>query len=116
MTTKPDRQIVAVLGAGSIGSSWAALFAQRGLLVRIWDPHATSGQLRERILANARGVGGISTEQLDSRLHIAETAREAVENAAFVQESGPENLEAKAALYSDLAQFMRLNAIIASST
>jgi 3-hydroxyacyl-CoA dehydrogenase len=86
------------------------------LSVRIWDPHATSGQLRERILANAREVGGISIEQLDSQLYIAETAREAVENAAFVQESGPEDLETKAALYSDVAQSLGLDAILASST
>lgn len=116
MTPKAERQIVAVLGAGSIGSSWAALFAQRGLSVRIWDPHATNAQLRERILAHTRQAEGTSTEQLNARLHIAKTAREAVETAAFVQESGPEDLEAKAALYADIAQSLGIDAILASST
>lgn len=29
---------VAVLGAGTIGASWAAFFLARGLEVRAWDP------------------------------------------------------------------------------
>lgn len=54
MTAKSEYKIAAVLGAGSVGSSWAALFALRGLSVRIWDPCATSRQLLERILKASR--------------------------------------------------------------
>lgn len=115
MTAKPEYKIVAVLGAGSIGSSWAALFALRGLSVRIWDPRATSQQLLERILAVASQVGAVS-DDIQSRLYFAGTASEAVDGAAFVQESGPEELGAKAALYADVAQTLGSDAILASST
>jgi len=42
-------QIVAVLGAGLIGVSWATLFAAHGLTVRIWDPRNIGDELRDRI-------------------------------------------------------------------
>ena len=36
-------ETVAVIGAGTVGSSWAALFLSHGLAVRAWDPAPDCG-------------------------------------------------------------------------
>ncbi|MGH6912770.1 MAG: 3-hydroxyacyl-CoA dehydrogenase NAD-binding domain-containing protein, partial [Geminicoccales bacterium] len=38
MPENQEIERVAVIGAGTIGASWAALFLSRGLRVALWDP------------------------------------------------------------------------------
>ncbi|ABY21935.1 3-hydroxyacyl-CoA dehydrogenase [Renibacterium salmoninarum ATCC 33209] len=44
---------IAVVGAGTIGLSWTALFANAGLDVTVSDPRPDSGRRRPRLDAGA---------------------------------------------------------------
>ncbi len=46
----------AVLGAGTIGLSWAALFAAHGMSVRVQDPRPDVGPEVERAVRHLSGL------------------------------------------------------------
>lgn len=111
-----DRQQAAIIGGGVIGGGWAARFLLAGWDVRLYDPQADPEHI-EHYLRNARRALG---ELLDTplptegRLQIVESLPEAVERAHWVQESVPERLDIKHAIYQDIQAHS--SAIIASST
>jgi 3-hydroxyacyl-CoA dehydrogenase len=109
--TVPRR--VAVLGAGEIGSGWAALFAAFGAEVALVDPAARSVERAHRSLAIARELG-IGTG--DAGRIVAAGAAAAVRDAEWVQESLPEDLDVKRAALAELADDLPPRAIVASST
>nr|WP_042179028.1 3-hydroxyacyl-CoA dehydrogenase NAD-binding domain-containing protein [Kibdelosporangium sp. MJ126-NF4]CEL13591.1 3-hydroxyacyl-CoA dehydrogenase [Kibdelosporangium sp. MJ126-NF4]CTQ99277.1 3-hydroxyacyl-CoA dehydrogenase (EC 1.1.1.35) [Kibdelosporangium sp. MJ126-NF4] len=92
--------IVAVIGAGTIGLSWARLFAAHGLTVRISDPRPDLADA----VADIPGV------------HIATSVAEAVRDADVVQENGPERLEFKKDLFASLVQLAPAHALLLSSS
>ena len=73
----------AVIGAGTIGLSWARLFASCGSTVTVFEPRE---DLQDALAAAARDAG--LPEEALSR---AESIEAAVAEADFVQESGPED-------------------------
>ncbi|RJQ80341.1 hydroxylacyl-CoA dehydrogenase [Pseudonocardiaceae bacterium YIM PH 21723] len=89
---------VAVVGAGVIGLSWAQLFAEHGHTVWITDPRP---DLRE---VAPEGV------------HVAADLAEAVRDADFVQENGPERLDFKKQLFADLVRLAPARTIFLSSS
>ncbi len=111
-----DIERVAIIGAGLIGSSWAALAMGHGLNVAAYDPapgaeerfrHAVDrarAQLTELGLANTGQY--LFTADLD----------EALQGVDFVQENGPENETAKRELLARLDTALPPEVIIASST
>ena len=110
---------VAVLGAGTIGASWTALFLAAGLEVGIYDPAAgTEARVRgfvERAWPSLErlGLARVSAPAAPS-FHSDPAA--AVAGAGWVQENGPENLEAKRALYAAMEPGLGADAVVASST
>jgi ketoreductase RED1 len=92
---------VAVIGAGVIGLSWARLFAEHGHTVRITDPRPD--------LADA-------VADLPAGVQVAADLAEAVRDADFVQENGPERLEFKKNLFADLVRLAPRHAILLSSS
>jgi len=98
-------RVVAVLGCGTIGASWADAFLAAGCDVRAWDPRPGYEQA---LLASAARYG--------RTLHVCSTADSAVAGAQFVQESVPESLQLKAALYASIASALAPTAVVASST
>ena len=117
---KPEAvERVAILGAGTIGASWAAHFLAHGLAVNIWDP-ALGFEARARAFIDAawsalRRLG--APEAVDeSRMAFFDDPAEAVRSSQFVQESGPENTEVKIELYSRLDDALPENAVMASSS
>lgn len=113
----PSRHI-AVLGAGTIGASWASLFMAHGLDVAVWDPndHASDGFAA----VTARQVDvvrrALDLDMPAGEWVIASTPAEAVTDAQFVQESGPENLQIKHDLFGQIDAALAEDAIVASST
>ena len=81
---------VAVVGAGTIGSGWRRVFERAGLDVRVWDT--------------------------DPSRRTVDSLSEAVAGARWVQESGPEQLATKQALFAELDRLAAAEAIVASST
>jgi carnitine 3-dehydrogenase len=109
---------ISVLGAGTIGASWAAYFISRGYDVAAWDPaEGWRGRL-EAFVANAlpqlREIGG--TAAREGRLTMVDTPEEAVARADFVQENATERAEIKKALYARIDAALGERAILATST
>ena len=117
---KPDAvDRVAILGAGTIGASWAAHFLAHGLSVNVWDP-APDFEARCRAFIAAAWPAltrlGAPAEMDESRMAFFDDPAEAVRNCQFVQESGPENAEIKIELYSRLDDALPDDVIMASSS
>lgn len=110
---------VAVLGAGLIGRSWAALFAAAGHPVAVFDPLPESEARVRAAVAEAwpvlhtLGVARSATPHADLAFHTE--ARTAVQGARFVQESVPEQIPLKHALYAEIEDALDPGAILATS-
>ncbi|MBG0855214.1 hydroxylacyl-CoA dehydrogenase [Streptomyces spinoverrucosus] len=109
----------AVIGAGTIGLSWAALFAAHGLTVRVSDPREDLAEAVEEALARYAphlAARGLDVTGLADRVRIAADVTEAVRDADVVQENGPERVEFKKELFATLAREAPGHALLLSSS
>jgi ketoreductase RED1 len=116
LTAYPE---VAVIGAGLIGLSWAALFLAKGLRVRVYDPRADLAQAIREALAGAFPTLqqlGLATAGCEERLRIECDFEAAARDADLVQESGPEQIEFKRRCFAQLEQLVKPGALMLSST
>ncbi|MFJ4278411.1 3-hydroxyacyl-CoA dehydrogenase NAD-binding domain-containing protein [Streptomyces massasporeus] len=116
--TRPFRT-AAVIGAGTIGLSWTALFAAHGLTVRVSDPREDlAGAVDEALTLYAPHLAarGLDVTGLADRVHIAADVTEAVRDADVVQENGPERAEFKKDLFAALAREAPAHALLLSSS
>lgn len=110
---------VAVIGTGTIGAGWAALFLARGYDVRAHDPAPDAeSRLRRDVEAAWPALTrlGLADGADPARLTFHADAADAVEGTRFVQESGPEDPALKAALLRTLDLAAPAETVIASST
>jgi carnitine 3-dehydrogenase len=110
---------VAVIGAGVIGSSWAALFLSRGQAVRVHDPvPGAQVQLEDGIrdVWPSLAALGASAKPPLKQLSWCDRLADAVDGVDFVQENGPENAELKQALVAAIDAAAAPDAVIASSS
>jgi 3-hydroxyacyl-CoA dehydrogenase len=116
-------KIVALVGAGVVGRGWIRVFASHADEVRVYDPNPAqigrtldwlwrdldadiaegliSGEDRDRILQSVRSEGRLAS---------------AVADADYIQESAPEDLAAKQALFAELDRLAAPASILASSS
>lgn len=109
----------AVIGAGTIGLSWTALFAAHGLTVRVSDPRPDLAEAVAAALADFAphlAARGLDVEGLADRVHIAADVTEAVRDADVVQENGPERVEFKKDLFAALVREAPAHALLLSSS
>lgn len=112
----PQWNTVAVVGAGTIGLSWAALLAAHRLEVRITDPRPDLEQaVRDAVPMLATSLSR-SPEELLARIHVVRSLADAVRDADLVQENGPERLDFKRELFAEIAQHAPGHAVLASSS
>ena len=114
---------VAVIGTGVIGRSWIRVFARAGMETRIWDadPAQVEGAWTwlKADLKRSRKEHGLRKRVIRAereQVVRCETLEDALKGVFWVQESGPENLEAKRALYVELDKLAPPRAVLASST
>jgi carnitine 3-dehydrogenase len=110
---------VAVIGAGTIGASWAANFLACGLDVTASDPAPEGEAFVRRYVANAWPVLsrlGLAAGASPDRLAFVRDPLAAVAGAEFVQESGPEREDAKVELFRQLDSVLAEEIVIASSS
>ena len=115
---KPIRRI-AIVGTGLIGSSWAALYLSRGFDVIATNPHPNAeSRLRENIdLAwDDLTLIGLSPGATRDRLTFTSNMKEALSEADFVQENGPERQDFKIKLFAEMDESAPPDSIIASSS
>ena len=113
---------VAVIGAGLIGRAWSIVFARAGFEVALWDqfPQAVQPALdfiAERLPElRENGLLGDEPTAVMARIRPAKTLAEALRDAVYVQENGPERLAVKIPLFAELDRLARPDAVLASST
>ncbi len=95
--------VVAVVGAGVIGVSWARLFARAGWEVRLSDPRP---DLAEIVAAELAGLPVVAEPELAA----------AADGADHVQEAGPERIDVKHQMFGTLAAHTRDDVVLASSS
>ncbi|KRE13541.1 3-hydroxyacyl-CoA dehydrogenase [Bosea sp. Root381] len=107
---------IAIIGAGMIGASWAALASAHGLQVSAYDPNRQAEARFRAYVERARaqlaelGLSGHGEIAFSTRMETA------LEGAGFVQENGPENEAVKRKLLAEIDALAGPEAIIASST
>jgi 3-hydroxybutyryl-CoA dehydrogenase len=110
---------VAAVGGGLIGRSWAVLFLAAGHSVAVFDPDpAAESRLYDEV-AKAWPVliqlGLTAASEPVGELTFTRDARAAVDGATFVQESIPERLPLKHALYAEIEDALLADAIVSTS-
>lgn len=111
---------VAVVGTGTIGASWAAIFLARGLEVAGTDPAPNGEAFARKFIDNAWPtlqkldlvVAGADPENFSFHRDVATCVR----GAEFIQESGPEREEVKLALFKEIDAAAPEQTVIASSS
>jgi L-gulonate 3-dehydrogenase len=112
---------VALIGAGLVGRSWAMVFARSGWDAVLYDPMAgvteqALGLIREGLNDQARhGLVDDPAEAL-ARISPAASLAAALARCDYVQESGPETIDAKRAIWAELDTLTPAGVVIASST
>ena len=109
----------AVLGCGTIGASWAANFLAQGLSVAASDPGPAAETFLRRFVDNAwptLEALGLAPGADPGRLTFHANPLDAMQGVQFVQESGPERLEVKLAVFEQISRALPPEAIIASSS
>jgi 3-hydroxyacyl-CoA dehydrogenase len=110
---------VAIIGSGTIGASWAALFLAHGLEVTVYDP-SPQAEAATRDLIKGAWTGlvalGVAKTETPPAWRFTNDVSVAASTADFVQESGPERADVKRRLYAELEQSLRDDVIVASST
>lgn len=114
---------VALIGTGTLGASWAVVFARAGMNVSIHDadPAAVARvqDFARQAIADlaAQGVGsGEAPESILARIQAATSLERALESASYVQESVFERLDVKMELYDRLDAAAAPDVVIGSST
>ncbi len=104
---------IAVVGAGTIGLSWAALFSARGHDVVVNDPRP---DLQAVVEATAVELAAVLGDGLLARMTVEPDLETAVTGADVVQETGPEVLELKQDLFVRIESAAPREALLLSST
>ncbi|MBD9395308.1 3-hydroxyacyl-CoA dehydrogenase NAD-binding domain-containing protein [Acidovorax sp. ACV01] len=110
---------VAVVATGVIGASWAACFLARGLDVDATDPApGAEKRLRDAVAQHwpALERQGLAPSASMARLQFHPRLEDALVQADFVQENGPERLDFKADLLRRMDDAAPPQAILASSS
>src|SRR3984957_8783951 len=117
MTTPITR--IAIIGAGVIGASWATAFLARGMDVVASDPTPGAEEApRKTVDAQwpAMQQIGLSPGASTERLRFAASPEDAVADAGFAQENGPERLDIKRDLFRRLDEAAPPDALLATSS
>ena len=119
MSSSAPVRRVAVIGAGTIGASWAAYFLAQGLQVRASDPAPEGEAFLRRFIAGtwpALRRLGIATDADPGCVEFTRDVANALDGAEFVQESGPEREDLKIELFRELDRLLPPEVVIASSS
>lgn len=119
MSLKKPIHRIAIVGTGTIGSSWAAQYLARGFDVVATNPSPNAeSKLREYIdsVWESLIAMGLSANASRERLTFTSNMKEALSEADFVQENGPERPDFKIKLFAEMDDATPSDSIIASSS
>ncbi len=110
---------IAIVGTGVIGASWAAQYLARGFDVIATDPAPNAEAALRQYVEEAWPALteiGLSPGASRDRLSFTANMKEALSQADFVQENGPERPDFKIKLFADMDAATPADSIIASSS
>ncbi|KAM0219096.1 hypothetical protein ACHAQD_006613 [Fusarium lateritium] len=112
---------VAIVGCGAIGASWVALFLAQGLQVKAFDINPVSETYLRNFIRDAlpvlSSIGLVkNTNAKPEHVIFTTSLAEALQDADFVQENGPERLDFKQKLFQEMGEALREDVIIATSS
>ena len=110
---------VTSIGAGPIGAGWAAHFLARGYYVCAYIHDPKERESFDAILDTAwisLSALGLEKGAARDRLSVTSNLNMAVQDTDFIQESAPERIEIKQALYKTLGEIVPSHVVIGSST
>ncbi|GAB7003463.1 3-hydroxyacyl-CoA dehydrogenase NAD-binding domain-containing protein [Nocardioides sp. AN3] len=109
----------AVVGAGTIGLSWAALFAAQGVQVAIFDPRPDLPNVVEAALEEFGphlADQGLDVSRIFDKVQVSPDLKSAVRDAEIVQENGPERIDVKQDLFRQLIDLTSSETLLLSSS
>lgn len=112
---------IGIIGAGLIGRAWAIVFARSGMSVCLYDVDASAlGQVRDGIRQSLQDLlqAGL-IKDIEAPLSLIQTENDlahAMRGVEYVQECGPEEIDAKRRIYSELESVVARDTVLASST
>ncbi len=112
---------IAIIGSGLIGRAWATIFASNGFEVALHDAMpGVARAARAHIGKNLKELAahGLVDDPAAAllRIRVATGLADALKGAALAQESGPETIEAKTALFAEMDVLAAPATVLASST
>lgn len=113
------KKIASIIGGGVIGGGWLARFLLNGWNVRVFDPDPDTERKINEVLSNARRTLPMLYDVAlpsEGRLQFCDSIEEAVSGVSWIQESVPERLDVKHAVFRQIETFAPGDAIIGSST
>jgi len=112
-------QKIAIVGTGVIGASWAAQYLARGFDVVATDPGPDAEAKLRKYVDEAwdqLDTLGLSTGASRDRLGFTTSMNDALAEADFVQENGPEREDFKIELFAEMDNVTPEDSLIASSS
>jgi len=112
-------KVAAIIGGGVIGGGWVARFLLHGWRVQVFDRDSTAKEKIDAVLDNARAsLPKLFDDAMpaEGELIYADSLEAAVNGASWIQESVPERLDIKHAVFQQIEAAASPDAIIASST
>ncbi len=123
MMKAEDIKKVASIGGGVIGSSWTTLFAMRGLDVTQYDINdeciencKKNIDVNLASLISFEAVTDKEAEEIKSRITFTADIAEAVGDAQFIQENGPERLPLKQSILAEIEAAAPVDCVCATSS
>lgn len=114
---------IAIIGSGLIGQGWAAVFAQAGFDVALYDSSTVAAtralntmETRIADLVEFDLVAATDAPDILGRITLASSLEDAVRGAVYVQECGPEHVDFKYEITKALDALTEVNVPIGSST
>lgn len=113
---------VAVIGAGLIGRAWSIVFARAGFNVTLWDQFPLQTTQAMTFVADrlpelrAAGLLADEPQAVLARIRPMQSLWETVRDAEYIQECGPERVDVKTGVFTELERAARPDAVIASSS
>src|SRR6476659_2681425 len=92
--------VVAVVGTGVIGRSWVQVFIRAGCQTRIYDENPD--QIERALTWLDQDLAAEQAVERRSLVSVHTSLSDALNGAGYVQESGPEQIEVKKAIYRSL--------------
>lgn len=120
----PAVRTIGLIGAGTVGASWAAFFAAKGFEVNLYDVdpqqalqgrRQAAGRIQD-LVSKDLAPSGSSPNEIADRIKIMASLEQAASNADYIQESVAEDYHVKKDVFSVLDQVTSPRTVLASSS